>query len=353
MSMLFRDSFGIYANADIPTRWPGGNSNAGLATSPLPPGSQAGAQIMNVNGGRVVTNNYGNNARLIMGCRVYFTTGSVGYFMGFSQSAGLGSFTTSVVLQRDGAGTYIYTGDSPGTLLATGPVVPTATWNHFELDAIFSTTGGATINVYLNGNATPFISVTGVSTHNATGSAAFLNTPPNATSGSSTNSYYADFYLNNGLGSAPENAAFAPQGLGGMKMAFGISTGPGASSGWTPNGAATIWQCINQIPEDGDTTYASSNTIGQVFMTPFSSLPTMSYLSDVQLSTFARSDGAGPRAYQSGFFQGGSYGYSGVNQALPSTYAYIQDEYPTNPATGIAWSPTDLTTLQFGAQLTV
>jgi hypothetical protein len=78
----------------------------------------------------------------------------------------------------------------------------------------------------------------------------------------------------------------------------------------------------------------------------------MSHITDVQLSTYARTDGAGPRSYQSGFYQGGTYGYSGVNQFLGSTYNYIEDEFPANPATGLAWAPSDLATLQFGAKLT-
>jgi hypothetical protein len=170
----------------------------------------------------------------------------------------------------------------------------------------------------------------------------------------SVSSYKADFYLLNGSGPvAMFNAPLATQGLGAAKMAFAVPNGPGIVSAWTPNGAATIWQSIDQIPQDGDTTYASSSTVGQQYMTTFGALPAMQSLLAVQLSIYARTDDAGPRAYQSGFWKGGTFGFSGVDQFLGGSYNYIEDEYMLNPVNGLAWTPGDLAGLQFGAELTV
>jgi hypothetical protein len=79
----------------------------------------------------------------------------------------------------------------------------------------------------------------------------------------------------------------------------------------------------------------------------------MQSLIAVQLSTYARTDDAGPRAYQSGFYSGGTYGFSGMDQYLGGSYNYIEDEYAANPVTGTAWTPAALTGLQYGAKLTV
>jgi hypothetical protein len=88
-------------------------------------------------------------------------------------------------------------------------------------------------------------------------------------------------------------------------------------------------------------------------MCTFAALPPMQTLISVQLSSYARTDDAGPRAYQSGFWKGGTFGFSGVNEYLGGTYNYIEDEYMINPITGLPWAVADLTGLQFGAELTV
>jgi hypothetical protein len=270
------------------------------------------------------------------------------------------SLNAVVSLWVSNTGTYITTDDGGGfTLQATGPIVPSGEWLHYELDVVPSTTGAGVINLYLDGNPSPFMSATGVTTRAmgtvsqyCLGSHGNNNSNPYAGNGTAIG-WHADHYAFSGTGAAPFNQALAPQGLGAAKVAFSVPNGPGIISNWTANGAATIWQCINQIPQDGDTTYASDVTVGDQYQTVFSALPAMQTLISVQLSTYARTDDAGPRAYQSGFWKGGTFGYSGVNQFLGGTYNYIQDEFMVNPITGTAWTVADLTGLQFGAKLTV
>jgi hypothetical protein len=364
MAQLFVDSFSVYATADIPTRWAGGFAGGGptIVNTPLPPNAQVGAQVLSMpnasNFYHLLSNNYGNLARMIIGTRFMRNNGGNGTGGVMQMLSGVG-LTPVVSVWADDTGTYI-TGNEVGssTLIGTGPIIPRAEWHHYELDATFSTTGTAVVNLYLDGNPTPFISCTGVSTGAATASqyslgavGAYFNSPY---SGNGTCAgFHADHYAFSGTGSAPFNAALAPQSLGAPKIAFAVPNGVGTVSAWTPNGAATIWQSIDQIPQDGDTTYASSSTIGQQYMCTFGALPAMQTLISVQLSTYARTDDAGPRAYQSGFWKGGTFGFSGTNQFLAGTYNYIEDEYMTNPVTGLAWTPADITGLQFGAELTV
>lgn len=361
MAQLFCDSFSIYATADVPTRWPGANNGYTVVTTPLPPNSQSGAQVMTIGGNTqgISTNNYGTNARMISGFRFYKSTGfpantqPSGIIASFGHIVSLGHFAITCALVSDGMGTYLT--DGAGTILGTGGVVPFNEWHHYEFDAIFGLSGSATLHLYLDGNPAPFITATGVSTSFADAEFASLGDGQVASAfANALGGYYADYYLFNGTGTNAEfNVPLAPQGLGAAKMAFSISNGPGAIATWTPNGAATVWQCIDQIPQDGDTTYASSATVGQAFMTTFGALPAMQTLISVQLSTYARTDDAGPRAYQSGFYSGGTYGYSGMNQFLGGSYNYIQDEYMLNPVNGLAWTPAALTGLQYGAELTI
>jgi hypothetical protein len=360
MAQLFVDSFGIYSTADIPTRWPGGGANGyTIVNTPLPPGSQAGAQVLAIgnNFQGITTNNFGANPRVITGFRFMKATGTSatqGIIIAYGHQLSMGQFRGVCSVQYDAMGTYIT--DGVGAVLGTGPIVPFNEWHHYEFDAQMGLAGAATLKLYLDGSPTPFISVTGASTQYA--EAEFVSTGSGPINGVFWNvnaggGYYADFYMFNGTGAAPFNAALAPQSLGAAKMAFAIPNGAGTVSAWTPNGAATIWQCINQIPQDGDTTYASDATPGDQYQCTFTALPLMQTLISVQLSTYARTDDAGPRAYQSGFWHAGTFGYSGMNQFLGGTYNYIQDEFMTNPVTGLAWAPADLTGLQFGAKLTI
>ena len=361
MSQLFIDSFSGYSTADLPTRYPGQGGTGQITTALLPPNAQAGAQVWdNTNGGSgPLSTNYGPQARMILGIRHYATPDNVdnaGFICQFNRPVGLGPFNIRLTagLYHDNSGTYIV--DENAAILATGPVVPFNEWHHYEVDITFSTTGTGSAHVYLDGNPTPIISATGL-TFTAAAANQFMIAAGAYNGGPVQNNvstgYYADLYVFNGLGAAPFNAALAPQGLGAAKMAFAVPNGPGAASAWTPNGAATIWQCINQIPQDGDTTYASDVTPGDQYMCTFGALPAMQTLISVQLSCYARTDDAGPRAYQSGFYSGGTYGYSGVNEYLAGTYNYIEDEFMLNPVTGAAWLPGDLVGLQFGAKLTV
>lgn len=370
MAQLFLDSFSIYETADLPTRWAGGVSRGAgqvdILNTPLPPNPQAGAQILRIQSNigppnSVLSNNYGALARLILGFR--FQREPLG--TGIVASAYSGGLLTSICsVAVDNTGTYLLglVTNGSAVVLGMGPIIPQNEWHHYELDMTFGIASNATVNLYIDGNPTPFISVTGVNTGAATATQYSLGaltswttgTPNPSAAGQNCSGYYADHYAFSGTGAVPEfNAPLAPQGLGAAKMAFTMPAGVGIISNWTPNGAATIWQCINQIPQDGDTTYASDATPGDQYQCTFGALPAIQTLISAQLSTYAREDDAGARAYQSGFWKGGTFGYSGVNQYLGGTYNYIQDEFVVNPVTGLAWAPGDLTGLQFGAKLTV
>jgi hypothetical protein len=349
MAILFCDSFSAYRTANIPLRWKGGayGQAPSITSAFLPPGAQAGAQVLLQNHGGVLTDNYGPQSRWIIGARIYISPD-------FSHAGAIFQVNNGMQLTRDGSGTYIL--NNVGTVIATGPIIPETAWNHVEFDVVNATTAVGSVKVYLNGNPTPFMSVTNIVTTPGPALPSQVFCGSVGGGGLLASIYYADFYLLNGVnqvaGPINFNAPLAPQGFGAPKMAFAVPGGAGRVSAWTANGAATIWQSINQIPQDGDTTYASDATPGDAFMCTIGALPAMQSLLAVQLSTAAREDDAGPRSYQSGFGNGVSEGYSGVDQYLPGTYTYIEDEFAINPITGLAWTPSDLVGLQIGAKLT-
>lgn len=360
MAQLFVDSFSGYSSADLPTRYPGGNSSAGgltISNAVLPPGAQAGAQALHntgyVGGGGLLSTNYVAKARMVMGLRHFRATGAGGYVMQFCNAVGGGTNSLVAGLWLDATGSFIQ--GATNNIIASGPTIPNLEWHHFEMDVTFGTASNATLSVYLDGNPTPFMTATGVTLSAAT--AGFFALPTGIYNGTPaqvtpSTGYYADLYVFDGTGAAPFNHSLATQAIGAPKVAFTMPNGAGRISNWTANGAATIWQSINQIPQDGDTTFASSATVNNAFMVTLGTVPTMSALISVQVSNYAREDDAGPRSYQSGFGNGASETYSGVDQFLGGTYNYIEDEFQINPITGIAWVPGDLAALQVGLKLT-
>lgn len=358
----------IYATAGINAWWVGGSSNVTTQSAILPPGSQAGALTLSDtsnNNAMVLSNTYTPQSGKTMACRFYrVPTGSGGLggnVMEVCKNVGSGHINPAACVAVFDSGTQITDGflggDSPN-ILAIGPVIPSGQWHHLEMQVVLGTASNASITLYLDGNPVPFMSVTGVSLQYATSDchtfyADTIFTPPiDSSLGSAFVGYITDDYVFDNTGPAPWNGALAPLGLGGAKTGFAFMGGPGVTSAWTPNGAATDWQCTNTVPP-GATPYASSSTVGQTFFGTLTALPTASAIIGAQISTFAAENTGGARAIQSGFSNGSTEVYSGTNRFLATSPAYFFDEYETNPVTSLPWSPADVATLQIGEQLTV
>lgn len=357
MAQLFLDNPSLYTTGTINNWWFGGSNGFSVTNTQVAPGSQAGSfSLDNSSGGGgnfVQSNNFGNKTRLILGFRYYRARSDKYAVAGFSvaNQPGIGQTDTCVFIAANNLGTYIVKGD--GTILGSGPIIPLNEWHHYEFDATFSTTGAATLKLYIDGSPTAFISVTASNTLYSYANFFQLgNTAPGGHGYDSQGGYYQDAYCFDSTGGAPLNAALAPQGYGAPKTAFAIPNGAGMTTQWTPNGAASNWQCVNSIPPAGDVKYNAAATVGFIDFYTLSSFPAMATLLSAQASVFAREDDAGPRSIQTGFSNGTTSGFSGADQYLGGSYQYFFQEFPTNPVTGLAWTPTDLATLQAGIKLT-
>lgn len=368
MAGLLLDITGAYRTADLTTKWPGGTNNmivddGSLSGVPLPTFSQSGARFLVANpsgGGNaayVQSDNYGTKARLIAKTRFYRFNEASSLVMSFANPNGVGNLIMCAAVGVDNQGTYIFDGNgfSGAHILATGPVIPANVWTDFEFDVIFGTANNATCKLYINGNPTPFLSVTGVSTNQANGSILILGGGDGAwpivvpTGGRGA---YIDTYLFDGTGAAPFNAALAGQNLGAAKVGFAMPNGPGRISGtWTANGAATLWQCINEIPENGDTTYVATSTATDAFMCTTGPYPNIGTLIAVQAEAYVRVDDGGSHLVQTGLGNGVTESYSGVSFAPAATYSNMRQFYPTNPFTVAAWAAGDQNTLQVGQKM--
>lgn len=110
---------------------------------------------------------------------------------------------------------------------------------------------------------------------------------------------------------------------------------------WTPTGAASTWQAVNQIPPDGDTTYIADATVGHenTFLHP--AVPAgVNAVYAIQTKAVARRDASGARSIEVGIGNGSAQSY-GSSTALTSSYAYypyVADGDPNNSSA--SWTTT-------------
>lgn len=113
-----------------------------------------------------------------------------------------------------------------------------------------------------------------------------------------------------------------------------LPSGPGDLTNWTPNGAVANWQCVNENPPDGDTTYVSSTgTPTDSYAMPsggFAVAPSM-----VVAKSYARKDDGATRALEVGVRSSGVNGL-GSPVTLGSSYVFVDSCISTDPATGVA-----------------
>jgi hypothetical protein len=106
---------------------------------------------------------------------------------------------------------------------------------------------------------------------------------------------------------------------------------------WTPSGGVTHFNLVNEVPPDGDATFVSSATAGQIDTYGMTALPyAPATIDTVQTSMYLRKDDAGARQ--------DSIVVNGITSAVVITVASSYNDYiemwDLNPATAAAWAGT-------------
>lgn len=126
--------------------------------------------------------------------------------------------------------------------------------------------------------------------------------------------------------------------LGDQRMYTEMPNGVGASTQWSPTGAAANWQAVSEIPPDGDATYVSSNTPGQtdLYTTQSAGLGATAP-NFVVVRRQHRKDDASVHTDQSTIRSGSSTATS-TAVSVPSSYSFVDDIYNNDPATSAPWA---------------
>jgi hypothetical protein len=342
VSLVFADSFGHYATADILAKW------------------TAKGDVQIVNNAAIARTN-SRCLQLLSGSECLLQTLAAHYtqliqqvafrldspnpaqsvsVMQFRDSAvsGVDHYNIGVRLQSDGTvSIWRGSGDSieaPLQVSTLRPFVWGTAWNYFECACLFNATMGT---VVLRVNGRTIISLSGIRTV-AQASRVFTDQVELFGNGGN-NQYYADYALIDS--SVSPNNSFISQ----TKIYVEMPTA-NASASWTPL-AGTNFSEVNEIPPDGDTSYNFSANVGDVdqYVTGLTGVPAAANIAAVQHCMDMKVD-SGARTVAS--VVGGSVGDS---NALTTSYVIYPFPYDQNPLGPANWDQSQFP-VNFGPKVT-
>jgi hypothetical protein len=232
----------------------------------------------------------------------------------------------------------VYNGEGPlfgGTLQAAsapGVILPN-TWYGIGLQIQFAN-GTGSISIYISeiAGGAPSVNAAGIVT--IATSNAWINSFRIGDMGAVFGGIqFDDFHCHTPTGIAPNSI------LGDSRIYTKKSNGAGFATNWTPNGASANWQCSDDSPPDGDTTYNASN-VGAV---DGYAVPTIGFTGNpngIVRVSYVRRDDAGPHQIQNGI-RSGSTNALGTAFTVPASYAWTDGGacYTVDPATSAPWLP--------------
>lgn len=225
---------------------------------------------------------------------------------------GRGDFTTNLIAQS-----------------ANG-VVAATTWQYIEVELVRHASAGE-VRVWVNGVSV--INVTAVNT-GATilGIFSFL---------SGISIFFTDFYY----GDAATNH------VGEVRVEDLVPSADTADADFTRSTGTNGSALVDELPENGDTDYVASATVGHLDLyelSNLSSLPTSIFA--VQTEMWARKDDATVRQVRN-VLKSGSTISNGATRSLSTSYVPYRDLYLTDPDTAAAWTAAKVNSLQVGPEV--
>lgn len=331
MTFLTGDSFDHYATADLGLKW---TLASGVSIAAVGRNGTNGLRFTTASFvARFVSRNLNAN----------YATLVVGFAVSVSGILGV---PVRIMSLYDGASeqlNLIYNPDQTlalrrgATVLATTAVSLTLDTKYYvELQAtIHGTTGAFDLRL----NQVSRASATNVNTQvsaNAFANTVVLGSRPSTGNGvGAINIDYDDFTVTDGTF------------LGDVKGVATFPNGAGNLSQWAANGAATSHEAVDDTTPDGDTTYISSATAGDVALHTHGDVVAGTVYA-TQSCILARKDDAGAVEIREKARQDAA-NYDGATVSLGDTYLYYLNVRTTAPD-GTAWDTTKFNAVEWGVE---
>lgn len=236
----------------------------------------------------------------------------------------------------------IRSGTASGTILYTtpSPVIVASAYQHFECRAFASATVG-TVEIRING--VTVVNLTDVNTKPAAEEYAQMAV---YNASNSTNLQIDDLFAWDDTGTT--NNDF----LGDRRVRTIYPDADTVIADWTPTGAATGYQCINQTAPDDETTYIAAAPLTGDPLVPLHSIfgledvmSGIGAIAAVQTYVRMRKIEAGDTNVQVSMVSSGDES-NGADRPITEIYTYWMDVHETNPNTGTPWSESSLNAAQ-------
>lgn len=228
-----------------------------------------------------------------------------------------------------------------GTLLGetASPVITANAYQHVEVLVFFSQTVG-TVEVRVNG--VTVLSLSGVDTVNT---ALVECSQVNIASSDGAVTVFIDV---DDLFCYDNTGSFNNIFIGDRRVLTLFPNANTIQADWTPVGAATGFECIDETSPDGDTTYINATVPGSpgaISEFGIQNLPAgISAVSAVVIVEMARKTEAGPANTQWSVISGASE-TAGTDKPMTEIYTYRQDVFETDPSSAAPFTPTQVDNL--------
>lgn len=268
----------------------------------------------------ISTNAYGSSQEI---CRFYDASNN--QQVTFSTDSG-----GTITAKRGTFGSGTVLGTSSGTTMTQN------VWDYVEFQVTVSATVG-TVAVRINGATV--LTLTNINTLGGGGAAVIGK----IAIGSNQTNFIQDLYIVDSTGS--HNNTF----LGDVHVSAFTPTSNGTYTDYTPNGAASLYQCVNATTPTDSTVFASDSNPGDkmsVNLAPSSVAGTIAAV--VNIGRMKKTD-SGTRTANLFALNGGTE-VDGSSIALGTSYAYYQQVLEVDPNTGVPFTNLGFTTLQLGVE---
>lgn len=341
MTLRFIDGFDHYASGDLGEKW---TTNSFCAL-----GSGNGRR--STNGMRQASYNSWLALTLdaqptwIVGCALRITAYPTAGAAGLIEWQDAGAIQGRLLIGT--TGTFSYTRGLTPVGAASTATIALNTYTYVEcLVTIHDTAGVVTVRL----DGTTVLSLTGIDTQ-ATGNAV-ADTIRLGNHGSGPTFQFGtedldDVYICDGSGAAPHNTF-----LGDCRVDVLSPTADGAHSAWTPSTGTSHFALVDETAPNDDTDYLSTATAAARDSHAMTDLPSLTtpLILGVQHVMAARKDDAGTRQVKALLKSGATTQAGSVTHTLTTAYTFYRTVYPTDPATGAAWTVAAVNAVEAGME---
>lgn len=365
MLLFFDNPYDLTTVTAIERGWQGGSTTdntltgATIATTHAPR-ARSKMFVASHNGGAWIKtpgNDGGpspSGARIILGHRYLSPAFNSHYMFGVFQG---GSWQGYLGINGDGTLSW-YRGTFGSGTLVVGPTayaLNTNTCYYIELDLLIDNSVG-TVDVYIDGVLR--LSGTGLDTQ-ATASASWNQFALAGGSFNNGQQFCTDAYCcdgADGTAASPAQLAAFNTPLGDVKVEYiGAQAGNGTYTDWTCSTGTDRGAMVDDgtAGPDDDSTYVSSATPGDKVSVALEDLPvtTVDVIAVMPVASMTKND-AGSRTVKPLHRIGGSdYFGTAIEAPAQGSYRFLVQVMTKSPATGIAWTPTEINGMEGGVAI--